>query len=144
MAPTRSNSKDTMHSGHRMRTMRAWDDALDTLNQAATAYIKQTAVMFQRFTAEEEPSGSSNSTRTDVTVDDGLSHIDRRLERLAALEMDLHQARVGLQVRPLCWVDSAATLIARKRIGPPQYVDRAMPHTTPSSRDSLIHHHCRY
>ncbi|KAG8989609.1 hypothetical protein FRB94_001002 [Tulasnella sp. JGI-2019a] len=82
----------------RARAMKAWDDGLDSLNQAAAAYVKKTAKVSHQF-SEENSRGSVATTgqAADMTIEDGLSHIDQQLDRLAALERELHNARVGLQ-----------------------------------------------
>lgn len=97
MAPSVRTPKDKKKkSGKRVQAMRVWDEALDTLTQATSAYIKETAILFRKFNTDDESAADSGA---DATVEDGLRHIDRRLERLAALERDLNNTRVGLQVR---------------------------------------------
>lgn len=100
MAAAASKSPKMPKGNPRKRAMRAWDDGLDSLDQAATTYVKKTAKVFNQFSEEKaEDSVASTSQAVDMSIEDGLSHIDQQLERLARLERELHNARVGLQVR---------------------------------------------
>ncbi|KAG8855521.1 hypothetical protein FRB96_007025 [Tulasnella sp. 330] len=100
----------------RMRAMRAWDDGLDSLDQAAITYVKKTTKVLNQF-SEERPEDpvTSASQGVDMSIEDGLSHIDQRLERLARLERELHDARVGLQA-----LRNTSTILCPIRRLPPE------------------------
>lgn len=78
----------------RRNALQSWDNALDSLGQAVKLYGDSTVALFTHFDGE-----SQSTSHDDLSTEDALLHLDKRLARIEQLEAELHGMRIAVQVR---------------------------------------------